>query len=71
MKKILFLTISMIGLTATAQNVMTPELLWQLGRVSPLGITKDGKNIIYNYIIRIYRINDILKKIILIIKIQS
>jgi len=37
----------MIGLTATAQNVMTPELLWQLGRVSPLGITKDGKNIIY------------------------
>lgn len=47
MKKILFLTISMIGLNAAAQNVMTPELLWQLGRVSPLGISKDGKNIIY------------------------
>ncbi len=31
----------------TAQNVMTPELLWQLGRVSPMGITKDGKNLVY------------------------
>jgi len=47
MKKILLLTIGMIGLSASAQNVMTPELLWQLGRVSPLGITKDGKSIIY------------------------
>lgn len=47
MKKILLLTIGMIGLSASAQNVITPELLWQLGRVSPLGITKDGKNIIY------------------------
>lgn len=47
MKKIFLLTIGMIGLSASAQNVMTPELLWQLGRVSPLGITNDGKNIIY------------------------
>lgn len=31
----------------TAQNVMTPELLWKLGRVSPLGISKDGKNVVY------------------------
>ncbi len=31
----------------TAQNVMTPELLWQLGKVSPIGITKDGKNLVY------------------------
>lgn len=30
-----------------AQNVMTPELLWKLGRVSALGITKDGKSIVY------------------------
>ena len=27
---------------------MTPELLWQLGRVSGLGISKDGKNVIYS-----------------------
>ncbi len=29
------------------QNMMTPELLWKLGRVTPLGISKDGKNIVY------------------------
>lgn len=38
---------TMIGLTTTAQNVMTPELLWKLGRVTPLGVSKDGKNIVY------------------------
>ncbi|UYW01197.1 S9 family peptidase [Flavobacterium agricola] len=47
MKKILILTLSLMGLNLTAQEVMTPELLWQLGRVSPIGITKDGKNLIY------------------------
>jgi len=31
-----------------AQNVMTPELLWQLGRVSGETITPDGKNVIYS-----------------------
>ena len=30
-----------------AQNMMTLELLWKLGRVTPLGISKDGKNIVY------------------------
>ncbi len=30
-----------------AQNVMTPELLWQLGKVSAIGITKDEKSIVY------------------------
>ncbi len=38
---------TMISLTATAQNVMTPELLWKLGRITPLGVSKDGKNIVY------------------------
>ena len=37
----------MAGITASAQDVMTPELLWKLGRISPLGISNDGKNIIY------------------------
>lgn len=31
----------------TAQGVMTPELLWKLNRVSALGISKDGKHIVY------------------------
>jgi hypothetical protein len=30
-----------------AQSLMTPELLWKLGRLSPMGISIDGKNIIY------------------------
>ena len=29
------------------QNVMTPQLLWQLGRVSPLGVTADGGQVVY------------------------
>lgn len=47
MRKFLLLTVSIMGLTASAQQVMTPEQLWKLGRVSALGITKDGKNIVY------------------------
>ncbi|PZR22155.1 MAG: S9 family peptidase [Flavobacterium psychrophilum] len=47
MKKLLLLTVSIMGLTASAQQVMTPEMLWKLGRVSALGITKDGKSIVY------------------------
>lgn len=33
--------------TLVAQKVMTPELLMQTARVSPLGISKDGKNVVY------------------------
>lgn len=47
MKRTLFLTLTLISLNAMAQNVMTPELLWKLGRVTPLGISKDGKNVVY------------------------
>ena len=48
MKKLLILTlITMSVNTIVAQNVMSPELLWKLGRISPLGISKDEKNIIY------------------------
>jgi len=37
----------MIASSAIAQNSMTPETLWQLGRISVLGISKDEKAIIY------------------------
>ncbi|MDI5896593.1 S9 family peptidase [Flavobacterium yafengii] len=47
MKKILLIPLLMMSLNAMAQNVMTPELLWKLGRVAPLGISKDGKNVVY------------------------
>ncbi|TRX37073.1 S9 family peptidase [Flavobacterium restrictum] len=47
MKKVIYLTLTLVSLNAMAQNVMTPELLWKLGRVTPLGISKDGKNVVY------------------------
>ena len=47
MKKILFLILCTTGIAASAQQLLTPETLWKLGRVSALGITKDGKTIIY------------------------
>src|SRR5215475_4845941 len=31
-----------------AQDHMTPELLWKLGRVAGLGISKDGKYVVYS-----------------------
>ncbi|QBZ96947.1 Dipeptidyl-peptidase 5 [Flavobacterium sangjuense] len=36
-----------MSITATAQQVLSPETLWKLGRVSALGISKDGKSIVY------------------------
>jgi dipeptidyl aminopeptidase/acylaminoacyl peptidase len=47
MKKILFITLTMMSLNAIAQNVMSPEMLWKLGRATAIGISKDGKNIVY------------------------
>ena len=47
MKKALLIPLIIMSLNAMAQNIMTPELLWKLGRVTPLGISKDGKNVVY------------------------
>ena len=47
MRKILLTTLTMMSLSAISQNVMTPETLWKLGRVTPLGISKDAKNVVY------------------------
>ncbi|MEO7263597.1 MAG: alpha/beta fold hydrolase [Ferruginibacter sp.] len=48
MKQLLFIIASLIYISSTAQNLMTPELLWQLGRVTSKGISKDGQYVIYN-----------------------
>ena len=48
MKKIVFITLIMMNLNAMAQNTMSPELLLKLGRVTTLGLSKDGKNIAKN-----------------------
>lgn len=36
-----------MSIAASAQQVLTPETLWKLGRVTPLGISKDGKYVVY------------------------
>lgn len=43
-----FLVTFLLVFGAHAQDRMTPELLWKLGRLSAMGITKDGKSIIYS-----------------------
>lgn len=48
MKTIFFLLGSIIVVfSAHAQNSMTPELMWKLGRVSAVGITKDNSGVVY------------------------
>ena len=41
------LLLLLLASSSNAQNKLTPELLWKLGRVSGLGISKDGKYIVY------------------------
>lgn len=48
MKQILFLAAILFSLSSFSQNTMTPELLWKLGRVSGLGISADGKHVLYS-----------------------
>jgi hypothetical protein len=40
-----FYNLTMMSLSAISQNVMTPEILWKLGRVSVLGISTDTKTL--------------------------
>ena len=47
MKKLVVLIACIMGITASAQNVLSPELLWKLERITVLGISKDGKSIVY------------------------
>lgn len=48
MKQILFAIMLLLSFSSMAQNKMTPELLWSLGRVSGLGVSSDGKNVLYS-----------------------
>ena len=43
-----FLLFTLFTISSFAQEKMTPELLWKLGRVSALGISKDKKYIVYS-----------------------
>ncbi len=57
MKRILLIAMSAFLISGVvAQQTMTPELLWQLGRITAQGITKDGKSVIYS--VRKYDVAD-------------
>lgn len=47
MKKLIFVTISTMTMAASAQQALSPEILWKLGRVTVLGISTDGKSVVY------------------------
>ncbi|MBT0608322.1 S9 family peptidase [Aequorivita echinoideorum] len=47
MKKITILLVLLCSGFLYAQKVMTPELLWQVKKVSPIGISDDGKKLFY------------------------
>ncbi|HPE83094.1 MAG TPA: S9 family peptidase [Aequorivita sp.] len=47
MKKITFLLAFLCAGFLFAQKTMTPELLWQVKKVSPIGISDDGKELFY------------------------
>ncbi|HLV45600.1 MAG TPA: S9 family peptidase [Flavobacterium sp.] len=49
MKKITILCLSVIGFSAQSQTqVMTPETLWELGRVSPIKVSEDNQTLYYS-----------------------
>jgi dipeptidyl aminopeptidase/acylaminoacyl peptidase len=47
-KQMAMALVLLISSVSFAQNPMTPELLWKLGRVTGLGISKDGKYVVYS-----------------------
>jgi len=47
MKKLLIILLLLGSTNLFSQNNLTPELLWKLGRVAALGITKDKQSVIF------------------------
>lgn len=47
MKKIIVATLICITMSLSSQTTMTPDLLWSLKRMDAIGMSKDGKSIIY------------------------
>jgi len=44
---LLISSLILVAIAARSQKNMTPELLWKLGRVSAVGITKDNSGVVY------------------------
>ncbi|HLO38997.1 MAG TPA: hypothetical protein VK173_10910, partial [Lacibacter sp.] len=47
-RSIAFVVLLAFALNSFSQNQMTPELLWSLGRVSGLGVSKDKQWVLYS-----------------------
>ncbi len=48
MKEVLMAGLLLPALAATAQQPLTPEMLWQLGRVNAIGLSKDKQFVVYS-----------------------
>ena len=48
MRKLLLIIVIAAPFISFSQNVMTPELLWKLGRVNALGVSKDKQFVVYS-----------------------
>ena len=46
-KRLCLLLILFVAVAAQSQQLLSPELLWKLGRVSGKGVTTDGKYVVY------------------------
>ena len=51
MKRIILFTLTCFTGFSVLAQVMTPELLWSLKRISPVGLTKDKQSVIYKTIV--------------------
>ena len=49
MKNLLLITAFLAFSISVKAQVMTPEMLWSLNRVSAVGLTDDGKDVVYRY----------------------
>ncbi|MBL7717867.1 MAG: S9 family peptidase [Flavipsychrobacter sp.] len=47
MRKVLFSFLLLSAINGYAQDKMTPELLWKLKRIAPIGLSPDGKSVYY------------------------
>lgn len=67
MKKLSLLLFNLLLLTVvSAQDILTPEQLWKIGRLQPLGLSKNNENILFNVSTPDVAINSFQKKTYLI-----
>lgn len=48
LKKIAFIALLFVGFNSFSQNVMTPELLWEIDRIGGIQVSPDGSKILFS-----------------------